>query len=486
MSASAAQAPHEQDEAQRFVQAVLSAKQLPAFVRNIRMIATVATDLQVKVALLEKEIVKDPALTGRVLRVASAASRGAQIGSVKQAIILLGYERVSNLSASAAVFDKLERNSGAVQDLLVMSVLTANQALALAVQAGHGRPEMAYMCGLFSNLGEVMTACHRVSDYLAWSMDRSILSPPPDGSEAAHFGFAFGTVAVLLAKAWGLPTEVVQSQHRLQLDGRVPKDRLLHIAQFSADVTRSVHASTAAPVDNPEVGEIIDRYAASLAVDRKAVHAALREAQREAGPALRQMELTLDGWRRARIADAAQAAAGRSDGAVPRPGDEQAAGGTSPDTGEEPTFAGAVRTALETALGCGYARGVLALSNATFTQVRGRIGLGRGHAKLLSSFEVGTGNASTPLGLALDQRADIMVDLRSDRALPYRSDPMLPTLRPRSFALLPLVLANRLIGCLYFDCPDLVDADDGHLDLLRDSRDRLVAFIQSSKSGTGL
>jgi hypothetical protein len=63
---------------------------------------------------------------------------------------------------------------------------------------------------------------------------------------------------------------------------------------------------------------------------------------------------------------------------------------------------------------------------------------------------------------------------------------MLPTLRPRSFALLPLVLANRLIGCLYFDCPDLVDADDGHLDLLRDSRDRLVAFIQSSKSGTGL
>jgi GAF domain-containing protein len=51
-------------------------------------------------------------------------------------------------------------------------------------------------------------------------------------------------------------------------------------------------------------------------------------------------------------------------------------------------------------------------------------------------------------------------------------------LAPRRFALLPLVLEGKLIGCLYFDCTmETIDASPTARQLLSDLRDQLVAAL---------
>jgi len=489
------EAAEELDAAQQFVQGIGGATQLPAFVRNIRSIATVAADLQVRVELLEKEILKDPALTARVLRVASCAGQGASITSVKQAIIRLGHERVINLSASAAVFDKLERDSAAVHDLLVMSVLTANQGLSLAVRAGHGRPEMAYLCGLFSNLGEIIVACYGTGQYGQWATGRTLADPAPDGSEARHFGFAFEQVAVLLATQWRMPPEVIQSLHRLVPTEEAPRDRLLHIAQFSADLTRAIYAAPPAETASPDIESLIELFTGPLAMERKAIDAAISEARSESLPALRQMDVSLEGWRQARILESeARAEAIVGSGANSTAAEESVteiavravleSAVEQRRTAGAPSFPDTLNATLGAGRAAGYSRGVLALSNETFSSVRGRMGSGAGHEVLLHSFEVATNAMFGALAAALDHRTDIFVDMQDAEALRYRRDATLRTLRPRCFTLLPLVLSGRLIGCLYFDSATPVDTSLPVRDLLRMARNHLVVAFRHQRSGT--
>jgi len=88
------------------------------------------------------------------------------------------------------------------------------------------------------------------------------------------------------------------------------------------------------------------------------------------------------------------------------------------------------------------------------------------------------------LAAALDRRTDIFIDMQSPDALRYRRDTTLRRLRPLSFALLPLVLSGRLIGCLYFDSATPVDTSPGVQELLFVARDRLVVAFLHQRGGT--
>lgn len=492
------------EAAERFVESIGGASRLPAFVKNVRSISTVAADLQVRVQLLETEIIKDAALTSRVLRIAGALGQGAKIPNVKQAIIMLGYDRVTNLAASAAVFDSVERGATEVQNLLALSILTANQSLCMAVEARHGRPELAYLCGLFSNLGELMAALYRKTQYKEWSAARTPASPHPDGSEAKHFGFSFETVAIMLGREWGLPSELVQSLKRLPPPREAPRDRLIHIAQFSHDLTHAIYASPSQDAPDPAVEEVITLYAGPLNLDRKAIDRAIAEARRESTPIFRQMQLTIDGWRRARLKAAAAQESGATGGDAAAAGtDAQAtaalatAGGppaasrgpraaptaNRPATGQ--SLSELTTLALSAGIGAGFTRGVLALSNEQFTDVRARIGLGDGHDALLQDFVIRTGSADTPLAAALASRNDVFLDLHDDdpATAVYRTDATLVTTGARCFALLPLVLSGRAVGCLYFDAPHPVDGSDESRMFLAGARRLLLAAFARQRAG---
>jgi hypothetical protein len=73
---------------------------------------------------------------------------------------------------------------------------------------------------------------------------------------------------------------------------------------------------------------------------------------------------------------------------------------------------------------------------------------------------------------------DLFIELTGADAKTYGRDRLTKELAPRRFALLPLVLEGKLIGCLYFDCTmETIDASPTARQLLSDLRDQLVAAL---------
>jgi HD-like signal output (HDOD) protein len=109
------------------------------------------------------------------------------------------------------------------------TALTANHGLQLSCTAGWAKPELAYLCGLFRRLGEVLVACQAQAQPGA---------PPAEGDEAAVFAFTFEEVGVALARRWGMPAAVVHTMRTYR--GVSDGDHTLHmITQCSAEVARA-------------------------------------------------------------------------------------------------------------------------------------------------------------------------------------------------------------------------------------------------------
>ncbi|MFN8977824.1 MAG: HDOD domain-containing protein [Gemmatimonadaceae bacterium] len=574
--------PNVSPEAQAFVRAIGAGGDLPAFVKHVRTIIQVASDLKVRVQMLEDAIVKDVALTAKVLRIANATlwNAGVRVNSVKQSIMLLGFDRVQHLSSAASVFDHLQKKAPAVEELLALSVLTANQSIELAAAVGFGKGEVAYLCGLFRNLGEVTVAVHRVSQYGQWLRRCEQAPPPPPGTEQAILGFTFEDVGVALAHQWKLPREVVNSLRRLDpslVDASTP----LHtITQLSADMTNAVYRDAApgsthfeqslkafahplnlstetvmevaqaawltskgtirtmelggksakmegrlrgaaarmAPVKEKQ--EPVDRArkdgassdgasvdGASLdgaeALDAEGFEVRHDHAEREEGAERRRRV----GGERREETTRARSALTRERGDEPdepawRPNHERYAerAGDSKEEADARTVLREIvdqrlsgtgfdlgtvtRSAMAAIAAAGYERVLLALSSEDFLTVRGRVGIGAGHEHLLRHFLVRPIASAGPLGAVLHGRTDTFASCEGTAGKTWRRDRTLYELAPRNFGVLPLVLEEKLLGCVYFDTRSKsLEMSDALREMLLEIRDHLVAAFANHRRG---
>lgn len=514
-------------EAEAFVNAVGAATDLPAFVRNVRAIGSVAQNTDARVALLEEAIVQDVALTARILRIANSAAvatagPGATIESIKQSIMLLGYDRVQHLSMASSVFEKMEHNAPSVRELMVESVLAANHSAQLAAAAGYSQPEQAYLCALFRRLGEVLVACYRPRPYRAWLQQLLAGAPAHEGAEQSHFQFTFEDVGVALAKRWGMPASVVRTMRPYR--GPIGEHAQLHaITQCSVEVARSLFGAVpSAPGSGVE--DIRERFTKAIGIDVKAMTECLEPALADARPTLSSMQVNLESWLEGHAASMEQARErmeAAQNGVVFRDPDEpltpealeheailrvqERLAPNPADTPRESKLRDAVRTlvthreqqsamfnvasvtdsTLRAACEAGYERGVLGISSEDFKLIRGRMGIGRGGHELARTFLVRPTAAFGPLGAALQARTDLFVELSGADAKVYGRDRLLKDLSPSHFALLPLVLEGKLLGCLYFDTTmESIDSSETARSLLSDLRDQLVSAFARHRAGT--
>jgi GAF domain-containing protein len=81
-----------------------------------------------------------------------------------------------------------------------------------------------------------------------------------------------------------------------------------------------------------------------------------------------------------------------------------------------------------------------------------------------------------PIGAALQARTDLFVELTGADAKVYGRDRLIRELDPSQFALLPLVVGDTLLGCLYFDSTlESVESTETTRWLMKNLRDQLVA-----------
>lgn len=164
---------------------------------------------------LAKIILKDPPLTGRILRLANSSfyNRMTEIKTVNQAVSLLGVTTVKCMALSSSVFhpDKVKAESGVDAKAMfanTLSVASASEKIAKA--AGYKAPDEAFIAGLLHDIGILYFVHHHAEEY-SGIIGKAIKADTLIEAEKTIFGIDHTEVGSHLAKIWRLPEYVIES-----------------------------------------------------------------------------------------------------------------------------------------------------------------------------------------------------------------------------------------------------------------------------------
>lgn len=179
----------------------------------------------------------EPMLTARLLQLANSAryQLSRRIGTVNEALAILGLRQVLDLVLEAAVVSAFRR-VGAVdmQQFWRYSLNTAKLAQRLS---GARRVAVApFTAGLLHALGELVM--HRGMPQQMAQLDAEVpvFAPGRAAAEHARLGYSYAQVSAGFAQAWNLPAPLVEAlQHQdapFERDGYEPMAAILHVAAW--------------------------------------------------------------------------------------------------------------------------------------------------------------------------------------------------------------------------------------------------------------
>ena len=171
---------------------------------------------------LARIILKDPPLTGRILRLSNSSfyHRFSDIKTVNQAVSVLGVTTVKCLALSSSIFhpEKVARESGVDPKAFfsyVLSVASASEKIAGTIEFKSS--DEAFVAGLLHDIGVLFFLHHYPREYRQ-IIDKKVRATNLAEAEIKVFGIDHGEVGRHLAEVWNLPDYIASSitgHHRL-------------------------------------------------------------------------------------------------------------------------------------------------------------------------------------------------------------------------------------------------------------------------------
>ena len=154
----------------------------PSFLNNVSEISRKAdADSDFSASQLSESILNDFALTAKLLRMVNSlfGSRfGGKVFSVKQAVIILGFDSVRSMALGISVYKlsgqkalgnsplgKSNKFHEELADTAINSLIAGEVARNLAFKAGIKDTELAMMCAMFRNLGQQLVIEYLPEEY---------------------------------------------------------------------------------------------------------------------------------------------------------------------------------------------------------------------------------------------------------------------------------------------------------------------------------
>lgn len=517
----------------------------PALSGHVVRIQRLASSDSESLGTLADEILKDVALTQKLLRMVNTAHyrrNGHGVATVSRAVAMVGLAGIRNLALSLVLVEHMKDKAHAqrLKEEFLRSMLAAQ--LAHALSAGARDAEEAFLGGMFYNLGKLLTEYYFPDEADAIRAQLRLGNTPADAKlhpdrladRAAQtvLGLGFEGLGMGVARHWSLPESLQRCMRRP--DGPLPAqplasgpERLRWLSVAANEVADAVwHADDADLL--PRLEAILQRHGRGLALAlpelRRAVDAA-RGVLVEMAPA---MGLTLPrNSRGAQLLAAAPAAGPATDtdplaahrlaaappvsspgatraestaAALPgRPGeavsDVLAAGIqdiTDTLAGDSFRLNEVLRMVLETMYrALGFQRMVFCLRDPSGSRLQGRFGLGDDAGALCPQFSVplrwDAGQPPDLFGAVCVNGSDTLIaDARAPsiaKRLPawYRERVDAP-----SFLLLPMRMKQAPFGLIYADHARAaaMQVSERELALLRTLRNQAVmAFRQHAPQG---
>ena len=274
----------------------------PALSESVSAINKIANSETESIDKLSNTILKDFALTNKLLRLVNSAyyrpAGGGSISTVSRAVIVLGFEAVRNIAITVLLFEHLQNKGNANQ--LKEDFLRANLAGVLAKDIGATAKmrelEQSFICALFHSLGRLLSQF-----YFPEEADeiRRVMAQKECGEEAAALqvlGISFEEMGIAIARQWGFPQLLIGSMRKLPA-GPVKKpaqqeDRLRVLSGFANELCDVIAQATPEARDR-ELKKAMARFAEAVAIDHKDLHQTVQRAVEEVADFARVIHLNM-------------------------------------------------------------------------------------------------------------------------------------------------------------------------------------------------
>jgi HD-like signal output (HDOD) protein len=258
----------------------------PALSATITAVNRAAQSDREPVAVLCNSILRDIALTSRLLKIVNGSHLiqfGGSVSTVSRAVAILGYKTVRNVSMSLLLFEHLHdrANAAALKDRIIGVYFSGLLARELSHRAGIRDPEQAFVCAMFHRLGSLLATfyLHDEAQIVARHMQSHGWSEERAAREV--LGISYEELGVGVSAAWNFPEEIVQSMRPVShaSRGRVdaPAERLRLIAGLANELAEVVQTAKRERREE-QVAELVSRYGGALGVGEGSLSAAIRVA----------------------------------------------------------------------------------------------------------------------------------------------------------------------------------------------------------------
>jgi len=506
----------------------------PALSDAVTRIQRVANAENESLGSLAAEILKDVALTHKLLRLVNTASYshagGGTISTVSRAVALIGFAGIRNLALSLVLLEHMNDKLHAeqIKQEFVRSLLAGTLAAELSSQSRDA--EEGFIAAMMCNLGRLLTEFYfpeeaeqvrrLVRPGAAPARETPKLPVPEAHASASVLGLSYEDLGLGVAKSWGLPDSL---QRAMRAPAGVPPsqppsnaaDRQRWLAAASNEVADALlHAEPHEAAQR--VNAVAERHARALGLAPPDVAEAVQRARTRLTQLADGLQLKLKpGSAAERLLDRPAAPAAPTDtafGALANHSLSEAAAPSSTPAGKADVagvLAAGIQDITATLVGDSFKlnevlrmiletmyralklrRIVFCLRDARSGELVGRLALGEGSEGIAPRFRVALKPAP---GQTIDLFAAVTLKgadtLIADATLPaiagrlpswFKGDLAAPT-----FLLLPLVLKGTPIGLIYADqsAPGAIRIEESELALLRTLRNQAVmAFRQATGS----
>ncbi len=186
-------------------------RRLPPLSTVASRIVQQANEADPDLSVLARLIELDPALTVAVLRLVNSPFYGLsrQVGTVNEAIMVLGMATVRRVAIASAVSQPLQQ-LGLKRSLVhaMWRKAIAGAVLAARLLDGHADSQLAFTAGVLQDLGRLELHLRSVDDYAAME---ALSGQQLCAAEVAAFGLHHAAAGAELAQAWSLPATIVEA-----------------------------------------------------------------------------------------------------------------------------------------------------------------------------------------------------------------------------------------------------------------------------------
>ena len=277
----------------------------PALSDSVLRIRRVANSENESLTSLSNEILKDVALTNKLLRVVNTAQFGVVggdgVSTVSRAVALIGFAGVRNMAMSLVLLEHMQNKAHASQ--LQDEFLRALMAGTLASELGrHTRDaEEAFIAAMYQNLGRLLAEFYlaeeaqQVRDMVAVRAPRGQRQATEESASLAVLGTSYEQLAIGVARSWGLPDSLQRAMRKPAGEPPVrvpdnPAERLRWLSQAANRITDTMLAANADSAAE-RLAQVAQQHARVLGVSAAQIEAATLVAQQRMAELVQAMSL---------------------------------------------------------------------------------------------------------------------------------------------------------------------------------------------------